>query len=317
MMGGPHAEIIYSNTPGPYPSAPQPHLVQPGLMGGSLAAATKMPGLNVGPELTDTRPRDYGSSFKGGPRQEISGPAYQDQTRPSPLSEVHSQAHHAADYNKTLNQQRDMRNDYLQGIWRRPHEQPNASGSLNTSTGPSDSNVPATSRATTSPHATSTSMSQPAVSAQSPQMMMTSPPYSQSIHAQNPVGQPPMRGSSGAMSQGAQGYNYQSGQPVWSQSPQAPQHGYASYTTQGQSPHPSQSPAPHLRTPSGSGQMQPNMHFPGMPSMQYGSGQGMYADQTPRGYMQPNTPGAPAVSQAWSSQHSPPQQWWAPSQPPQ
>lgn len=333
MLSGPHSEIVYNNAPGPYPGAPQPHLVQAGMMGGPLGSAAKMPGLNVGPELTDTRPRDYGSIVKGGPRQEITGPAYQDQTRPSPLGEVHSQAHHAADFNRSVNQQRDMRGDYLQNIWRRPHEQPATSPSLTQPVGSTDSSLPATTRPTNSPH--TAAMSQPAVVAsQSPQMMMTSPPYSQSIHAQSTLGQAPMRGmaqsptqrnskptptlpgSSGGMPQGQPGYNYQSNQAMWSQSPQTPQHSYNSYTTQAQPSHPSQSPASHLRQPS-SGQMQPNMQFPAMGSMQYGGGQNMYADQTPRGYMPQNAPGGPTVSQAWSGQHSPPQQWWAPPQQPQ
>lgn len=334
LMSGPHTEIVYNNNPGPYPGGPQPHLVQAGMMGGPLGPAPKMPGLAVGPELTDTRPRDYGSIVKGGPRQEITGPAYQDQSRPSPLGEVHSQAHHAADFSRSVNQQRDMRGDYLQGIWRRPHEQP-TSPSLNQPVSSSDSNLPPTSRAANSPHTTATGISQPAVvSSQSPQMMMTSPPYSQSIHAQNTLGQAPMRGmahsptqrnskpmpslpgSTSGMSQGAPSYNYQSNQAMWSQSPQAPQHGYNSYTTQAQQQHPSQSPASHMRQPS-SGQMQPGMQFPGMSGMPYGGGQNMYADQTPRQYLPQNPPGGPGVSQPWSGHNSPPQQWWAPQQQPQ
>lgn len=326
MMAGPHNEIVYSNTPGPYPGGPQPHLVQPGLMGGPLASAGARPGsgLNVAPESADARPRDYGNVTRGGPRQEITGPPYQDQTRPSPLSEIHSQAHHAADFNKNVNQQRDMRGDYLMNMWRRPHDQPSSSPTLNPPAG--GEALPPTSRSTTSPHAAPTGMSQPAGASQSPHMMMTSPPYSQSIHAQNTAGQPPMRGtvpdvikvdeanrigSSGAVGQGAPAYNYQPGQPMWSQS-QGPQQSYGGYSAQGQPQHPSQASAPHLRQPGGS-QMQPGMQqFPGMTSMQYG-----YGEQTPRQYMPQNPSQAPAVSQPWSGQHSAPQQWWAPSQQPQ
>lgn len=120
------------------------------------------------------------------------------------------------------------------------------------------------------------------------------------------------------MNPGTQGYNYQSNPAMWSQNSQTPQHNYSSYTTQSQPPHPSQSPVSHMRQPS-SGQMQPNMQFPGMGGMQYGAGQGMYnpADQTPRQYMPPNTPGGHNVSQGWSGQHSPAQQWWTPPQQPQ
>ncbi|KAI1023227.1 hypothetical protein LB503_001178 [Fusarium chuoi] len=310
LLAGPHPEIVYSNNPGPFPGPPQPHLVQP--------------------DLSDSRPRDYSGILKGGPRQEITGPAYQDQTRPSPLGELNAQAHHAADFNRSVNQQRDMRNDYLQGVWRRPHEQP-PSNLTQQPVASADSSNTATSRPSHSPHTTATAMSQQPglVSTQSPQMMMTTAPYSQSISAQSSLSQAPMRGmaqsptqsirptlpgTGGSMSQGTPGYNYQSGQ-MWPQTPQAPQHGYGSYTAQSQAPHPSQSPS-HLRQGS-SGQMQ-SMQFPAMAGMQYGAGQSMYpADQTPRQYMPQGGAGGPSVSQGWSGQHSPAQQWWTPGQQPQ
>ncbi|KAF7540913.1 hypothetical protein G7Z17_g12091 [Cylindrodendrum hubeiense] len=298
LLAGPHPEIVYSNNPGPFPGPPQPHLVQP--------------------DLSDSRPRDYSGILKGGPRQEITGPAYQDQTRPSPLGELNAQAHHAAEFNRSVNQQRDMRNDYIQGIWRRPHEQPSSNLTQQPVASTDSTSVP-TSRPSHSPHTTATGMSQPGmVSSQSPQMMMTTAPYSQSISAQSNLTQAPMRGSSSSISQGTPSYNYQSGQSMWPQTPQTPQqHGYGSYTTQAQQAHPSQSPASHLRQPS-TGQIQPNMQFPGMAGMPYGAGQSMYpTDQTPRQYMPQSGPGGPAVTQAWSGQHSPAQQWWTPGQQPQ
>ena len=195
LMGNPHTEIVYSNNPGPYPGAPQPPLMQPGMLGGPLGSAPRMPGLTTGSDLSDSsRPRDYGSIIKGGPRQEITGPPYQDQTRPSPLMEIHSQAHHAAEFNRSVNQQRDMRGEYLQSIWRRPHEQP-ASSSMSQPVGSGESALPPTSRPSSSPHTAATGISQPSlVSSQSPQIMMTAPPYSQSIHAQNTSSQAPLRG---------------------------------------------------------------------------------------------------------------------------
>ncbi|KAK7421091.1 hypothetical protein QQX98_002449 [Neonectria punicea] len=338
LLAGPHPEIVYSNNPGPFPGPPQPHLVQPGMIGPPPGNTTRMPGLTLGSDLSDNRPRDYSGILKGGPRQEITGPAYQDQTRPSPLGELNAQAHHAAEFNRSVNQQRDMRNDYIQGIWRRPHEQP-ASNLTQQPVASNESGSAPTSRPSHSPHTTATGMSQPGmVSSQSPQMMMTTAPYSQSISAQSSITQAPMRGmaqsptqsntrptpslpgSSSSISQGAPGYNYQSGgQSMWPQTPQTPQqqHGYGSYTTQSQPAHPSQSPASHLRQPS-TGQMQSSMQFPGMASMQYGAGQSMYpTDQTPRQYMPQSGPGGPAVTQAWSGQQSPAQQWWTPGQQPQ
>ncbi|KAK7430790.1 hypothetical protein QQZ08_002579 [Neonectria magnoliae] len=319
LLAGPHPEIVYSNNPGPFPGPPQPHLVQPGMIGPPPGNTTRMPGLTLGSDLSDNRQRDYSGILKGGPRQEITGPAYQDQTRPSPLGELNAQAHHAAEFNRSVNQQRDIRTDYIHGIWRRPHEQP-ASNLTQQPVASNESGSAPTSRPSHSPHTTATGMSQPGmVSSQSPQMMMTTAPYSQSISAQSSITQAPMRGSSSSISQGAPGYNYQSGgQSMWPQTPQTPQqHSYGSYTTQSQPGHPSQSPASHLRQPS-TGQMQSSMQFPGMASMQYGTGQSMYpTDQTPRQYMPQSSPGGPAVTQAWSGQQSPAQQWWTPSQQPQ
>ncbi|RSL59791.1 hypothetical protein CEP54_007101 [Fusarium duplospermum] len=298
LLAGPHPEIVYSNNPGPFPGPPQPHLVQP--------------------ELSDSRPRDYSGILKGGPRQEITGPAYQDQTRPSPLGELNAQAHHAADFSRSVNQQREMRNEYLTGMWRRSHEQP-SSNLTQQPVASTDTTSVATSRPSHSPHTTATAISQQPgmVSTQSPQMMMTTAPYSQSISAQSNLTQAPMRGSTSSLSQGTPSYNYQSGQSMWPQA-QTQQHTYGSYTAQSQAPHPSQSPASHLRQ-SSSGQMQTNMQFPGMASMQYGAGQSMYpTDQTPRQYMPQGGAGGPAVTQGWSGQHSPAQQqWWAPGQQPQ
>ncbi|WYZ42846.1 hypothetical protein EsH8_VI_000545 [Colletotrichum jinshuiense] len=289
LLGGPHGEIVYSNTPSQFPGAPQPQIVQP--------------------ELNDNRPRDYSGILKGGPRQEITGPAYQDQTRPAQIGEVHTQAHHAAEYNRTLNTQRDMRGDYLQGLWRRPHEQPQSTN-LAQNVATTDAAVPAT-RATQSPHTTASNMPQSGiVPNQSPQMMMTAPPYSQSIHAQNPISQAPMRaGSAGSMPQGAQGYHYPGSGQMWPQTQQNPQHNYSGYTTQNQQPH-QQSPAPQLRH-AASG-VQPAMQFSGMPGMgqSYGAGQGIYPqEQTPRQYMPQPNQGSPAVTQAWSGQQTP-AQWW-------
>ncbi|EHK45283.1 hypothetical protein TRIATDRAFT_243621 [Trichoderma atroviride IMI 206040] len=315
LMGNPHTEIVYNNTPGPYPGAPQTHLV-PGMIG-APGSATRMPALTIGPDLSDNRSRDYGGIVKGGPRQEITGPPYQDQTRPSPLMEIHSQANHAADYNRSVNQQRDMRDNYLQRIWRQPHEQPAQPALPQQPVAASaDASIP-TSRPSNSPHTTAAGIAQPGVvSSQSPQMMMTAAPYSQSINAQSALGQAPIRGSTGAMNPSTAGYSYQQpSQAMWSQSPPTAQTSYSSYTTQPQPQHPSQSPASHLRQ-TGAGQMQPGMQFSGMGSMQYSAGQGMYtADQTPRQYLPQTTPSAQSASQqAWSGQHSQPQQWWTQQQ---
>ncbi|KAL1878515.1 hypothetical protein VTK73DRAFT_7943 [Phialemonium thermophilum] len=292
LLGGPHGEIVYSNTPTQFGGAPQPQLVQP--------------------EFNDSRSRDYSNILKTGPRQEITGPAYQDRTQTTPIGELHAQAHHAAEFNRSVNQQREMRSDYMQNYWRRPHEQPQSSAlnqPLNTTDAP-----PSSSRPAQSPHTTTSGLQQPGVvQNQSPQMMITAAPYSQSIQAQNPVNQQSLRGSSGSIPQNPSNYNYPPSQ-MWPPTPQTPQHGYSAYTTQSQpSPHSQQPSAPQLRHPSTGGQVQPStLPYSGIPGMGQGYGapsQGMYAtDQTPRQYIHQNTAASPAVTQGWSQQ--PPTQWW-------
>jgi hypothetical protein len=341
MLGAPQGEIVYSNAPGQFPGGPQqPQLVQPGMLGAPTSGTTRMPMITLGADLSDNRPRDYSANFKGGPRQEITGPPYQDQTRPAPVGEVNAQAHHAAEYNRQVNQSRELRHEWSQNAWRRPHEQPqSASLSQAIGTTSSDPAAPTSRAAAQSPHATPGSMPQPSlVSSQSPQLMMTNPPYSQSIHAQNPISQAPMRGmhqyslphrvalltgnfavgsvTAGTLPQATQSYHYpsSSGQ-MWPQAAQNPPHSYSGYTTQNQPPHPAQPPAPQLRH-SGSS-MQPGMQFSGMPGMgqSYGSSQQqMYPNeqQTPRGYIPQPNPAGSSQSQGWSGQQqSPANQWWA------
>jgi chromatin structure-remodeling complex protein RSC7 len=336
ILGAPHGEIVYTN-PGQFGGAPQPQLVQPGMLGGPPGSSTRMPVITLGPDYNDTRSRDYSSILKTGPRQEITGPPYQDRIQSSPISELHAQAHHAAEFNRSVNQQRDMRSDYMQSIWRRPHEQPPPT-TLSQPVSSADATAP-TSRPGPASHSSTSGLQQPGIVPNQSPMMMTAAPYSQPVHAQNPVGQSTLRGmahdpaqstsrptypssgTSGSLPQTAQNYSYSQSQ-MWPPTPQTPQHGYSAYTTQSQqSPHPQQSPAPQLRHSSGpSGPVQPGsagLSYSGMPGMGQGYGaapapQSLYsADQTPRQYMQPHqNPQSPAVTQAWSQQQAP-GQWWA------
>ena len=282
-------------------------------------------------EYADTRSRDYSNILKTVPRQEMTGPAYQDRTQPSPIPELHAQAHHAAEFNRTVNQQREMRGDYMQNLWRRTHEQPPAT-TLSQPAGTTDATAP-TSRPAPSPHVPATGMSQPSVVPnQSPQMMMTAAPYSQPIHAQNSVPQGSLRGMAqapapnssrpmnsssgpaGGMQPASQNYNYTQSQ-MWPPTPQTPQHGYSAYTAQSQpSPHPQQSPAPLRHSSSGSQVPGGNMSYSGMPGMGQGystTSQGMYnPEQTPRQYMHQSAP-PPAVTQSWPQQQTTAQQWWS------
>ncbi|KAJ2907065.1 uncharacterized protein MKZ38_008633 [Zalerion maritima] len=334
LLGAPH-QIVYSTNPSQFGEPPQPQIVQPGMIGAPSGSATKMPMITLGPDLND-RSRDYSNLLKGGPRQEITGPPYHDRTQPAPMTEIQQQATQAAEYNRSVNQGRDMRSEYMQTIWRRPHEQAASPATLPQPIGSTDSNLPATtSRA--GPSSSAMAPQPGMISSHSPQLMMTGAPYSQPIHSQ--ASQPSMRGMaqpssqknqrptsmSGAAGSISSGYNYApSGGQMWApqhQQPQTPQHSYnATYTTQqGQasSPHPPQAATPQMRS---AAQVQPPMQFSGMPGMSqnYGTpGQNMYpADhQTPRQYMPSAPSGSPAVTQAWSNSQPTPGSWWATSQP--
>ncbi|KAK2611158.1 hypothetical protein N8I77_004530 [Diaporthe amygdali] len=314
LLGGPQGEIVYSNNPAQFGGAPHPQLIQQ--------------------EYPDTRRTDYSSILKTGPRQEITGPPYQDRSQPTAIPEIHAQAHHAAEYNRSVTQQREMRTDYMNNMWRRPHEQPvSAAMSQPVSVGTADASIP-TSRATQSPHATSAGMPQQhsgLVPSQSPQLMMTAPPYSTPIQAQNPISQSStMRGmaqvpsqpqskptslssgSAASMPQTAQGYGYQPSSQMWPPTPQTPQYGYTHNQQAQQSPHPPQSSTSQMRHSSTSGSVQPGaMPYSGMPGMAQGyPAPSPYDHQTPRQYMHQGSTPSPAVTQAWSGQQQQPQQWW-------
>ncbi|KAH8788749.1 chromatin remodelling complex Rsc7/Swp82 subunit-domain-containing protein [Diaporthe sp. PMI_573] len=316
LLGGPQGEIVYSNNPAQFGGAPHPQLIQQ--------------------EYPDSRRTDYSSILKTGPRQEITGPPYQDRSQPTAMPEIHAQAHHAAEYNRSVNQQREMRTDYMNNMWRRPHEQPvSAALTQPVSVGTADASIP-TSRATQSPHATSAGMSQQhsgLVPSQSPQLMMTAPPYSNPIQAQNPISQSStMRGmaqvpsqpqskptslssgSTASMPQTAQGYGYQPSSQMWPPTPQTPQYGYTHNQQAQQSPHPPQSSTSQMRHSSTSGSVQQGgMPYSGMPGMAQGyPAPSPYDHQTPRQYMHQGSTPSPAVTQAWSGQQQQPQpqQWW-------
>lgn len=107
----PQGEIIYSNGPG-LDGTP------PGLVPVSLAP---LPMIHV--QNDDLRSNAaYGNVIR--PRQEISGPAYQDRIQSSSTTDILNQSTQAAEYNKQLSQTRGHRAKYLDDYWRRPHEQP-------------------------------------------------------------------------------------------------------------------------------------------------------------------------------------------------
>ncbi|PBP24712.1 RSC complex subunit Rsc7 [Diplocarpon rosae] len=322
-----HGDIVYSNNHlGQFGVHSQPQAVQPGIMG-IPGSATTLPMITLAPEQPDMRLRDYGSNIQR-PRQEITGPAYQDRTQTSPPQELLSQAHQAADYNKTVNQQRGRSNEYLEQRWRQPHE-PRPSNIAPQPTTGSNESLPAT-QALQSPRSAQSSTLHSVLSQQAPHHMISAQ-YSQPSHQTNPIAKTPMRGpSQGSMRSDTMGrspgltlgpgslgqgntYGFAQQNQMWppSQPQQSPQH-FSSYASQGsqQSPH-LQQPShqqPPLRQSGSNPQMQPALQYPGMQGMGQGypaPGRGLYQpDQGTQQYMQPNTSGPQPGSQ-WAGQPPP------------
>lgn len=318
---GHHGDIVYSNSPSQFGVHPQPQTVQPGMIG-AAGNATQLPMITLAPEQPEMRLRDYSNIQR--PRQEITGLPYQDRTQGSPPTELLTQAHHAADYNKSINQQRNRSSEYLQGHWRQPHDAP---PSLSQQPVGTNDGLPAT-QALQSPRTSQSSAQQSTMSQQPPQHMMSSQAYSQPPRQQNPIAQSPMRGgpqgsmrpdqmggSAGlSLGQGAGGYGYAPQSQMWppSQAQPSPQHGYPSYAPHGsqQSPHIQQSPhqpPPQLRHSGSNPQMQA-LQYPGMQGMGQGypaPGRGLYPDQGSQQYMQATTSGPQPGAQGWAPQQSP------------
>lgn len=169
-----YGDIVYSNGPG-Y-GAVQPPALQSGI-------ASTMAQLTPFDPAYDSRYKDIVR-----PRQDITGPPYQDLTRSSSDVELASQAGHAAEFSRSINQQNRYRRSLVDEYWRRPHEQP-------VSTPPqAEAEVATTSHAFSSPRFNTADLpgtqgtliaqqSQPSQSAMNP------PSFP---HAQTPI-QPPVR----------------------------------------------------------------------------------------------------------------------------
>lgn len=325
MALGHHGDIVYSSSPGHF--HPQPQTVQPGMIGGQ-GSATTLPMITLAPEQPDMRLRDYSNIQR--PRQEITGPAYQDRTQTSPPTELLTHAHQAAEYNKQVNAQRGRSSEYLDRRWRAPHEAP-ASNIAQPPMGSNDGLPPT--QALQSPRTSQSGIQQPAMSQQNPQHMMPGQSYSQPTHQPNSIAQTPMRvGSQGSMrsdqmgrasnlpmgssnvSQGGNPYAFTPQNQMWppSQAQQSPQH-YPSFSHgPQQSPHIQQSahqPPPQLRHSGSNPQMQPALQYPGMQGLGQGypaPGRGLYQpDQNAQQYMQPSTSGPQPGAQGWAPQPQP------------
>lgn len=321
---GHHGDIVYNNAPTHYAANPQPQTVQPGMIAGP-GSVPQLPMITLAPEIPDMRIRDYSNIQR--PRQEITGPAYQDRTQQSHPNDLLSHAHQTADYNKQINLQRGRSSEYLDTRWRRTHEAPPP---VVSQPGAND-NLPT--QPTQSPRTSQSNLQQPNIAQQSPQHMLqgsySQPPHVQSTSAQTPMrSMPPQNmradqmGRSPAMLPGASHlsqtnnpYAFAPQNQMWppSQPQQSPQH-FTGYASQ-QSPQLSQSPhhpPPQLRHQGSSSQMQqqPPLQYPGMQGLgQQGypnPGRGMYSsDPASQQFMQPSTSGPQASNQSWAQQQSP------------
>lgn len=111
-----HGEIVYRNGPGIGEMLQQNSLGIAGLAPGALG---QIPMINPNPS-DDPRARDYGNVQR--PRQDITGATpFQDRTQPSSATEIVGHAAQSAEFNKTLNQARQNRNQYYQEHWKREH----------------------------------------------------------------------------------------------------------------------------------------------------------------------------------------------------
>ncbi|KAI9782850.1 MAG: hypothetical protein M1835_003927 [Candelina submexicana] len=333
---GHHPEIVYSNGPAHIEGHPQPQTLQPGMGGPTPASLAPLPMIHLAP-TDDLRLRDYGNVPR--PRQEISGPPYQDRTQPSTGTEILNQASHAADFNRVLGQQRNHRGKYLHDWWKQPRDVP-VSASQQQNTAQADQG-PIVSQTLQSPQLASSglmaSLQQPVVQHQQPGAppIMSSQHYpQQQQHQQNPMAQSPIRNvpqsirsdqmhpRSAGLTLGSAGpgqgslYGYSQPNNMWpppqpQQSPISTHHAMPQYSPHAahHSPHPQQPsnhPPPQLHHQQSGGSLTGSqMGFQGMSGMPQGgyagTSRGLFnPSQSPQHYMNQTSAGQQPGMQGWA-----------------
>ncbi|KAL9115485.1 MAG: hypothetical protein Q9227_000806 [Pyrenula ochraceoflavens] len=204
----PHGDIVYTN--GPSLEGVHHPVLQPG-MPTSLAPLPM-----IVPPNDDPRLRDYSSVPR--PRQEVTGPPYQDRTQPSSKAEIMNQASHSADFNRALNQQRSYRHKSIQDHWNTPHEPPITSS-------PQQPPSTAVSQAFQSPQTGTTDLpsSQQVVPHQ---QMGVQGGYSSAPHQQNPLVQSPVRSMQPQSIRSDPSQSYPQHRPSVANTPQSSTFGY-------------------------------------------------------------------------------------------
>jgi len=301
VAGHPQDNIIYNHDHGAMPvdAHGHPQMMHFGSGGPMPPPYPSLPMIHPAPN-----DRDYAPMPKG-PRQEITGPAYQDRTQPTSMAEIMNQAAHGADFSRVLNQQSSQRKDHLKEFWNRdisvpsptqqatetpppisqPIPSPNASG---------PGHMPGGYQALLPPHQASSQMMNPLSNQQGYSSGHTPQSSNRGMPAQmrqDSMGAPHRSSSLPFGGQGhvppSPSYPYQpSGIYHPQQSSLTPHHNMAQYSpqqpTHSQSPHPSQSPhhpsqqapPPQLHLTQSSGATQPpSMGYPTMPQLgQQGGG---------------------------------------------
>ncbi|KAF2761873.1 hypothetical protein EJ05DRAFT_187848 [Pseudovirgaria hyperparasitica] len=324
----PHGEIIYSNGPIPTDHGIGPHHhINP-------TTLAPLPMINI-PAADEHMRRDYSNIQR--PRHEIAGaPAYHDRTTPSGAAEILNQSAQAAEFNKSLGNQRSEREQYMSEYWKRPHEVPGSPPRQGTVDGDNATVVSQTIQSPApAPAVASTSQSLPP-RAQPPPHLISGQSYPQTQH-HPPTMQSPMHpmhnplrpeqmhhrspsmgmGSSGPPGQPAYGYpNSQMWPPQQPQpSPLGQHHNMQQYgqpPPQQQSPHPQQ-PQLHQSPQMHHAQSTGSMH--GMP-MGYPTAGGMNAPGYSGMGRSPYQPGAnpQQFMHQSSAAQQPGMQGWAPQQ---
>lgn len=301
----PQGEIIY-NGPG---MDGQPPELQP-------VSLAPLPMIHLpGDEL---RPGSYGNVIR--PRQEITGPPYQDRSMPSDSKDIHNQATQAAEYNKSVGQTREHRANYLKDYWNRPHEQPvtlseNSSGVVAPGHLHSPQAVAGMSQNRTQqdqmPHSTS-QMIPPAYAGYPNQQNPMASPV-QSMHRALPSGSMPQGSPMGVASGHRQtpsysGYSGNMWPPPQPQpSPLSQSHHPSQY---GQQHH--QSPMPPPQMPPQSGMGYPHMGQMGNPAFTGMNRSTYQPSPSPQQFGMQSSAGQQAGMQGWSnagSAGSMPQDW--------
>jgi Chromatin remodelling complex Rsc7/Swp82 subunit len=248
------------------------------------------------------------------PRHEISGVAYHDRTTPTNPADMLTHASSTAEFNSSISQQRRVRANYMDDMWRRPHDPP-------PSVQPPDADiVGVSSQPRQSPMVTSSGpvMGQQAIQAHLPQQHTMLPPQyspqnmqhnilSQSpnrpspqqlpgpqMHRQGPTGVPMGAGYPAYGYPGPQGQAWVStGQPQPSPLSQTPM-SYGGHHVQQQQ---QQQPSPHMQGHQGLHHPS-QMHAAGMGA--YGPGSSPYGN-VPGRQMYPGA-GSPGAQQHYGMQ---------------